>query len=61
MEREVTGAVHLTLAPEVWGALLAGKQTLAEALASGAVVASDGDRALGMLSAFELPAFRTED
>jgi hypothetical protein len=60
-EQEVEGAVHLTLAPELWGALLAGKQTLVEALAAGAIVASDGDRAQRMLSAFELPAFRAED
>jgi hypothetical protein len=60
MEREVEGAVHLTLSPELWGALLAGKQSLAEGLASGAVAASDGDRAQRLLSAFELPAFRAE-
>ena len=59
-EQEVEGAVRLTLAPELWGALLAGKQTLVEALAAGAIVASDGDRAQRMLSAFELPAFRAE-
>jgi hypothetical protein len=59
-EQEVEGAVHLTLAPELWGALLAGKQTLVEAFAAGAIVASDGDRAQRMLSAFELPAFRAE-
>lgn len=59
-ETEGADSVRLTLAPEVWGALLAGKQTLADALEAGAVQASDEVRVKRLLTAFELAAFRAE-
>ena len=59
-ETEGADSVRLTLAPEVWGALLAGKQTLADALEAGAIQASDEVRVKRWLAAFELAAFRAE-
>lgn len=55
--QEPAGDLTLALSGESWGALLAGKLSLAEALASGVAKASEPTRVQAFLRAFEVPAF----